>query len=274
MNEASDKIQKLAAIVQAPAVSVLEQIKKETGMVKGLDEKGAAGFFVVPGKTEKDASVGAVFVAVADEKEFLGNFEIVKAGEKISEVKLKTPERATIAIVLAMRNGYALIAPKSDRAALEAAVEAKQDISAEMAGLESWLAENDATVVGTAAGIKYAAKQAGEELKKSKDRFGERTGRGHAAFLPGSLRQGPGSRAQGDLAGRGRHPLRQARLDPHRRPGAAGQRRPGIQGRRRNSARHGEVARRRAGRSVRLRRRRRRYSQAGRRLHEPGHSAS
>ena len=59
-------------------------------MDKGLDEKGAAGFFVVPGKTEKDPAVGAVFVAVADEKEFLGNFEVVKAGEKISEVKLKT----------------------------------------------------------------------------------------------------------------------------------------------------------------------------------------
>ena len=38
-----------------------------------------------------------------------------------------------------------------------------------MAGMESWLAENDGTVVGTAAGIKFAAKQAGEELKKAKD---------------------------------------------------------------------------------------------------------
>ena len=170
MNEASDKIQKLATIVQAPAVSVLEELKKQTGAVKGLDEKGAVGVFGVPGKTEKDASVGAVFVALADEKAFLGNFEIVKAGETISEVKLKTP--ATTTYCLAMRNGYALIAPKSDRGALEAAIDAKQDISGEMAGLESWLAENDASVVGTAAGIRYAAKQASEELKKSRDNIG------------------------------------------------------------------------------------------------------
>ena len=169
MNEASDKIQKLAAIVQAPAVSVLEEIKKESGVTKGLDEKGAAGVFGVPGKTEKDASVGA-FVAVADEKEFLGNFEVVKAGEKISEVKLKTEHatRGDSIRLICFRNGYALMAAKSDRAALEAALNARQDISAEMAGLESWLAENDATMVGTAAGIKYAAKQAGEEARRSR----------------------------------------------------------------------------------------------------------
>ena len=55
MNEASDKIQKLADHRSGPAVSVLEEIKKESGVQKGLDEKGAAGFFVLPGKTEKDA---------------------------------------------------------------------------------------------------------------------------------------------------------------------------------------------------------------------------
>ena len=126
MGEASDKIQKLAGIVQAPAVSVLDLVKKEKGVTKGLDEKGAAGVFGLPGKTEKDASVGAFFFAVADEKAFLGNFEVVKAGEKLSEIKLKTAD-ATI-YCLAMRGGYALIAPKSDRAAIEAALEAKQDV--------------------------------------------------------------------------------------------------------------------------------------------------
>ena len=59
MNEASDKIQKLATIVQTPATSVLEELKKEAGVVKGLDENGVAGVFGVPGKSEEDASVGA-----------------------------------------------------------------------------------------------------------------------------------------------------------------------------------------------------------------------
>ena len=64
--------------------------------------------------------------------------------------------------------GYALIEDKDGRADLESTLQAKQSISAEMAGLGSWLAENDGTLVGTAAGIKLAAKLAGEKLKKSK----------------------------------------------------------------------------------------------------------
>ena len=67
-----------------------------------------------------------------------------------------------------MRNGYAVLAAKSDRAAVEAAVEAKRDVSAEMSGLEPWLAENDAVVAATAAGIKFAAQAGGEALEKSK----------------------------------------------------------------------------------------------------------
>ncbi len=202
MKEASDKIQKLATIVQVPATSVLEELKKEAGLKKGIDEKGAAGFFLLPGKTGKDQSVTAVFVAVSDEKEFLANFEVVKAGEKISEVTHRTDEaigvvkrvekgskverkseltnRSAVTNCLAFRDGYALLSAKSDRAALEAAVAAKEDISAQMAGLESWLAENDGYVVGTAAGIKLAARQSSENLNKSKDQV---TGGPEAAMM-------------------------------------------------------------------------------------------
>jgi hypothetical protein len=170
MDDANEKLRKLATTIQAPSNNLLIEIKNELGLSKGIDEKGAAGIFGVAGKTEKDASVGAFFVAVANEKDFLGNFEIVKAGEKISEVKTKTGKKSIHC--LAFRGGYAVISPTSDRAAVEAALEAKQDISAEMAGLEPWLAENDAFFIGTAAGIKYAAKQGGEELKKAKPNSG------------------------------------------------------------------------------------------------------
>jgi len=167
MDAASEKVQGLAKIVQVPTANLLESIKKESGLEKGLNEKGAAGFFVVPGKTEKDPVAGAFFVAVENEKEFLGNFEVVKEG-KISEVKSKSEHGGSTSF-LAFLHGYALIADKTDRGALEAAVEAKQSIATEMKGYESWLAENDASMVGTAAGIKFAAKQAQDELKKSKD---------------------------------------------------------------------------------------------------------
>ncbi len=164
MDEANEKLRKVAVAFQAPANNLLMETKNELGLSKGIDEKGAVGFFGMAGKTEKDASVGAFFVAVANEKDFLGNFEVVKAGEKISEVKTKTGSKSIHC--LAFRGGYAVISSLSDRVAVEAALEAKQDISAEMAGLEPWLAENDAFFIGTAAGIKYAAKQAETDLKK------------------------------------------------------------------------------------------------------------
>jgi hypothetical protein len=181
MGQASDKIQKLAAVVQAPAASMLDELKKEVGLQKGVDEEGAAGFFVVPGKTPKDACATALFVAVTDEKEILDNFDVVKAGGKVLEVRPKAkatakietrpqtkaaPTRANTSY-LALRNGYAVLSPHSDRLAVETAVEAKQSIAAEMAGLESWLAENDGSLVGTAAGIEFAAKQAAQRRKQN-----------------------------------------------------------------------------------------------------------
>ena len=59
------------------------------------------------------------------------------------------------------------MSPKSDRAAVEAAVNSKQSVAAEMSGYETWLAENDACIVGTAAGIKFAAEQMRDAVKKS-----------------------------------------------------------------------------------------------------------
>ena len=210
------------------------------------------------------------FVAVADEKEFLGNFEVVKAGEKINEVKPKTEGSAAFnrMIACAFRNGYALLAPKSDRGGLEAALEAKQDISAEMAGLESWLAENDGTVVGTAAGIKFAAKQAGEELKKVERQLPpRRTGdRPLLRSYPGSLRQGHGGGAQRislALAGIRCDKQGSIRIIGRARLVSGGQVSKAVAG---IPPVTENLLCRRAGRSVRLRRRRHRHSQAGRRL--------
>jgi hypothetical protein len=188
MSAASAKVQKLTTVVGAPAANLLDQFKRESGISKGLDEKGAGGFFVLPiksetGKSETEPVATVMFVAIEDKQEFLGNFRIVKAGEPISEVAPKTegkpanpalqdtdPEaRSSNVMCLCIRNGYAMMTPKRTRAALEAAAASKQDVSAEMAGFESWLAENDGSLVATAAGIKYAAQQATAELKKARD---------------------------------------------------------------------------------------------------------
>jgi hypothetical protein len=162
---AAEKVQNLTKVLQIPAPNLLESIKKESGLEKGIDEKGACGFFVVAGKWMPNPPV-ATFYAVSDIQQFRSNFEIVKADEKIIEIKLKTPFGSTVPGYLAFLHGYAVIADQN-KAAVEAAVNSKQSIAAEMSGYESWLAENDACVVGTAAGIKYATKQMQDELKKS-----------------------------------------------------------------------------------------------------------
>ena len=166
---AAAKVEKLAKTLQIPATNLLDTAEKESGIEKGIDEKGAAGYFIVPGKWTPDPPV-AIFIAVKDVHAFRSNFEIVKVGEKISEIKMKSaygPAFPSIPGFLAFVHGYAIIADHN-KAAVEAAVESKQSIAADMAGYESWLAENDASVVGTAAGIKLASEQIRDELKASK----------------------------------------------------------------------------------------------------------
>jgi hypothetical protein len=171
IDAAAEKVQNLTKIMQIPAPNLLDTMKKESGIEKGIDEKGAFGFFVVPTKGEKEPAAGAVFVAVADEKEFLDNFNVVKSGDKVKEVNFKTQTAArgrpadSATHCLVILHGLAVMSPLSDRAAVEAAVNSKQSIAAEMSGYESWLADNDACVVGTAAGIKFAAEQMKAGLK-------------------------------------------------------------------------------------------------------------
>ena len=169
IDSTAEKVQKLAKVMQIPAPNLLDSSKKESGLEKGIDEKGAFGSFAVATKSEKAPVVGAVFIAVANEKEFLDNFEIVKSGDKIKEVKIKSQPGSggSATHCLAILHGYAVISPMSDRTAVEAAVNSKTSIASEMSGYESWLAENDACIVGTAAGIKFAAEQMRDAVKKS-----------------------------------------------------------------------------------------------------------
>jgi hypothetical protein len=170
IESAAEKVQNLTKVMQIPAPNLLDTVKKGSGLEKGMDEKSAIGFFAVPTKDEKEPAAAAVFVAVSDEKEFLDNFEIVK-GDKIKEAKIKSraDSGSSATHCVAILHGYAVMSPISDRAAVEAAVASKKSVAAEMTGFETWLAENDASLVGTAAGIKFAAKQMKDEMKKSED---------------------------------------------------------------------------------------------------------
>jgi hypothetical protein len=163
LSQADAKIKKLAGLVQAPPASPLDLVKAEFGIAKGLDEKGALALIVLPGpRAAEPASMMAV--PVADYKEFLGQFNGAKPDEKISEITAAGAKTA-----VAHRGGYALLVPLRFRPALEKALDAKENIAGELAGIEPWLAENDAAFVGTRAGIRWAAAAARQELKHAED---------------------------------------------------------------------------------------------------------
>ena len=116
LDASCEKLQNLAKIVQVPAANLLDTLKKGTGLEKGIDEKGALGFFIVPGKSDKELVAGVIFVAVKDENEFLGNFNVIKTSGKIHEVKFKSPASPGTHL-LAMLHGYAILADAPKRTA-------------------------------------------------------------------------------------------------------------------------------------------------------------
>jgi hypothetical protein len=164
--EADAKVQKLAGLVGAPAISVLDKFKTESGMEKGVDEKGA--LVVILARASGDtAPLVVVGLPVTNFKQFLGQFEGAKADGEISEMKT-----AAGTLFLARRGGYAL-GTREGRKALEQVLGAKQSIAAEVAGIEPWLAANDAAFVGTRAGIALAAAQGRQQLEKLDKDFGK-----------------------------------------------------------------------------------------------------
>ena len=123
---------------------MLDKFKTESGMEKGVDEKAARW----SSAWRAAAAAPPLVVAglpVTDFKQFLGQFEGTKADGEISDIK--TAKGAQFFV--ARRGGYALLAQRDGRKALEQVLGAKQSIAAEAAGIEPWLAANDGAFVGT-----------------------------------------------------------------------------------------------------------------------------
>jgi hypothetical protein len=168
LTEADAKVQKLAGLVGAPAISVLDKFKTESAMDKAVDEKGALVVILVRDSGDAPPLVVAG-LPVTDFKQFLGQFEGAKADGEISDIKTAIGAK----FFVARRGGYALLAKRDGRKALEHVLNAKQSIAAEVAGIEPWLAANDASFVGTRAGIALAADQGRQQLEKLDKDFGK-----------------------------------------------------------------------------------------------------
>lgn len=164
--ETSGKLQKMAQLMQAPAISVLDQAKSAAGVAKGVDDKGTAAILVMPGKSADADPRVLLAVPVTDYRQFIGQLSPAKPEEKVTEVEVMNRK-----FLAGSRDGYAVFAETGDRQTLEQVLTTKQSLAGHLAELDSWLAENDVAFVATRAGVQFFAAKAQQGLKKAAEQF-------------------------------------------------------------------------------------------------------
>ena len=90
-----------------------------------------------------------LLVPVTDYREFLAQLHPVKPDEKVTEVEAMGKFG-----LAANRGHYAILAAPQHRKAIQAMLEFKHGIDADLADLRPWLAENEVAAVATTRGIK------------------------------------------------------------------------------------------------------------------------
>jgi hypothetical protein len=174
------KMSTLAKQVKAQADrGPLAELKKLTGVSKGLDEKGDAVLIAMPPKdTDNDEDVPLIelglvaLVPVTDYGQFIEPLHPATPKEKITEVTLMDKT-----FLAAKRGAYAVLATADQRSALEAVLEAKRGIDGEVADFQPWLSENDVAIVATQRLIKLPLGMALQEVRRSKQMFANMAGR-------------------------------------------------------------------------------------------------
>ena len=177
---ASDKVQKLAKLVDSPLPGEPLMIVKQTlGVDKGLDEKGNIVAVFLGGSGAPQA---VVLVPVTDYRTFVAPLKPAKDDGSVTEV-----ETAKEKLLVAKKGAFAAFTQPTDRAALEKVLTATKDVTANVTPLRSWLDSQDAAAVLTTPGVKLVAGLAQGGLKEAKQNL---------AGLPPEL-QGFGAMVEG-----------------------------------------------------------------------------
>jgi hypothetical protein len=153
--EMSDKIDRLAKQVHAPAVSVLTTIKLQAGMHEGLDDKGTVALALLPAKDAAAPPQAVLLLPVTDYDKFLAQFQPDDVAKPIARIRL-----AGAPMLIGKRGSYAVLAAADSQDALADVLASVKDVSSELSPLKTWLGEADAVAVATPAGIKLALERA------------------------------------------------------------------------------------------------------------------
>jgi hypothetical protein len=163
LGETDANVQRLGRQMQLPLPSPLTLFRLRSGIDKGLDETAAAAMAVVAGQEAGQPPAGVFFVPVTDYDAFIGQLEPKDLQDGISEVRVQAKP-----LLVARKDGYAVMARPRDRAALERALADGEQIGRAVADFRSYLDAHDAAVVVTAGGVKLLATLGQHGLEQAK----------------------------------------------------------------------------------------------------------
>jgi hypothetical protein len=156
----SDKIEKLAAKLQAPSVSLLMLARVQTGIHEGIDDKATAAMAVMPSENfPLEPPVPIVLLPVTDYAKFVAQLQPDDPTEKIAQVYV-----AGKPMLVCERGGFAVIAGSQNESTLKDVLASVKSIAGDLAPLRTWLSDVDAAAVATPAAIKNFSSLARDQL--------------------------------------------------------------------------------------------------------------
>jgi hypothetical protein len=165
--QADAKLHAFGKQIQQPIPSLLATAKQKTGVEKGLDEKGAAVLVMLaPGEADGEPVI-LLYVPVTDYQQFLAQLKPEDATADLPEVQVMGGP-----FLVGSRGGYAVFADPKHRDALKKALAAPSRVSKELAPLQKWLAENDAGIVVTRAGVEVLCGKVQAQIRKTREFLG------------------------------------------------------------------------------------------------------
>jgi len=165
--ETDATIQQVAADMQLPVPSLLDQLKEATGIGPGLDKQGSTALVVMPGENDSRPAV-LLYVPVTDYGQFIAALQPGEAEEGLSPVQVMREQ-----FLVGQDGGYAVFAEWRHRSALKAAIASPNRLSKELAPLQDWLADHSGGLVVTRAGVEFISAMVQKGLRQVREHFTE-----------------------------------------------------------------------------------------------------
>src|SRR5262245_57232470 len=167
LGETNDKLAEMTKRMQIPLpFKPLDFIKLITGVQKGINEKGSIVAAAFDGPREGSEPSGVLYIPVSDYKEFVEQLSPKDSSGAVSEAKI-----ADKAILVAKKNGFALISPAEDRNTLMKALKSTKSIAGATVALDAWITQNDIAGVMTPRGMKTVVAIATKKLEEERGKL-------------------------------------------------------------------------------------------------------